>query len=175
MNLFQPSIVSLPVLLRLKVRLPDFASKFMKNTFGISMLLSLCASALAQLPDPPDPRFIANMSVEERIERGKFIRDELSKATPEERKNFRDKFRQKMQALSPEERKTLHEQMHAQWKTMTKDQQEQIRAGRRQMVESLTLEEKAEIKKHRQQEFEKMTPEERQKWRDDMRHHSDKK
>ena len=148
---------------------------FMKNTLSISILFSLCASALAQLPEPPDPRFIANMSVEERIERGKFIQDELSKATPEERKLFRDKFRQKMQALSLEERKALHEQMHTQWKSMTKEQQEQIRADRRQMVESLTPTEKAEIKKHRQQEFEKMTPEERQKWRDDMRHHSDKK
>ena len=147
----------------------------MKNTFVISLLLSLCASALAQLPEPPDPRLIVLLSVVERIERGKYIADELSKATPEERKNFRDKFRQKMQALSPEERKALHEQMHAQWKTMTKEQQEQIRASRRQMIESLTPEEKAEIKKHRKQEFEKMTPEERQKWRDDMHHHSDKK
>ncbi len=51
MNLFQPRAVSLPVLLR----------------------------QIEQLPQPPDPRFIANMSVEERIERGKFIRDELSK------------------------------------------------------------------------------------------------
>ena len=147
----------------------------MKNVLITFLLLGLSGLASAELPEPPDPRMIANMSVEERIERGKFIRAELSKATPEERKVFRDKFRQKLQSMSPQERQALHEQMHAQWKTMSKEQQEQIRTGRRQMIESLTPEEKAEIKRHREQEFEKMTPEERQKWRDDMHHHSSKK
>ncbi len=147
----------------------------MKNALITSLLLSLSGMVLADLPEPPDPRMIAQMSVEERIERGKFIRAELSKATPEQRKAFRDKFREKLQSMSPQERKALNEQMHAQWKTMSKEQQEQIRAGRRQMIESLTPEEKAEIKHHREQEFQKMTPEERQKWRDDMHHHPSKK
>ena len=147
----------------------------MKRSIAVVILLGFSAWVMAELPEPPDPRDIVNMTVSERIEKSKFIGEELSKSTPEERKNFRDKFRQKMQALSPEERKSLHDQMHAQWMTRTKEQQGQILASRRQMIESLTPEEKAEIKKHRKQEFEKMTPEERQKWRDDMHHHSDKK
>ena len=59
-------------------------------------LASLSWFAQAALPEPLDPREVANMSFEQRLEHGRMIREEMKKATPGERKAFRNKMHLKI-------------------------------------------------------------------------------
>ena len=72
---------------------------------------SATCTVLAALPEPLDPRDVSSMNFEQRLAHGRMIREEMNKATPDERKAYRDKMHQKMQALSPQERKELHQKM----------------------------------------------------------------
>ncbi len=106
------------------------------------VMASVSCSALAALPEPLDPRDISSMNFEQRLAHGRMIREEMNKATPDERKAYRDKMHQKMQALSFEERKS--------------------------MMEILTPQERKELREERRRAFDRMNPEDRKKWRDEM-------
>ena len=140
----------------------------MKTIYAALLTLTFTVSSFAELPEPPDPRDIVRMSVQERIEKSSRLQDELLKATPQERKIFRQKMRQNMETLTAKERHDLHEEMHKQWQSMSKEQQDIIRQNRKKLMEQLTPEERIEIKEHRQKALEQMSPQERQKWHDEM-------
>ena len=76
-------------------------SLFLKSCFSLLAATSAVTS-FAALPDPVDPRAVAQMSMEERLEQSRQLRDAMAKATPEERKAYREKLRAKMDTLSPE-------------------------------------------------------------------------
>jgi len=73
----------------------------MKPLYALLLSLTFTVSSFAELPEPPDPRDIARMPAQERIEKSTRLQEELLKATPQERKIFRQKMRQKMEALTP--------------------------------------------------------------------------
>ena len=71
----------------------------LRNAFASTVLAIATCLAHAKLPEPLDPREVSTMSFEQRLEHGRMIREEMKKATPEERKAFRDKMHQKIHFL----------------------------------------------------------------------------
>ena len=75
--------------------------KYLKLSYvilGLVMSSATC-TVLAALPEPLDPREVSSMNFEQRLAHGRMIREEMNKATPDERKAYRDKMHQKMQAI----------------------------------------------------------------------------
>ena len=130
-------------------------SKLSSVILGL-VVASITWSVHAALPEPLDPREVSSMNFEQRLAHGRMIREEMIKATPDERKTFREKMHQKMQALSPQERKELHKKMHSEWKSLSVEQRDQLKQERKSMMEILTPQERKELR------------EERKKWRDEM-------
>jgi hypothetical protein len=125
--------------------------------------------AQAALPEPPDPREVAQLTTEQRIEQARALNQALSQASPQEREAFRAKAMQKMRALSPEERQQVHQRMRADWAAMTDAQRNELRELRKARVAQMTPEERAQMREQRRRMFERMSPEEQKKWRDEMR------
>ncbi|OYW31554.1 MAG: hypothetical protein B7Z51_05040, partial [Methyloversatilis sp. 12-65-5] len=64
----------------------------------------LSGSARAELPDIPDPHAWSTLPAAERDARASALRERLRAATPDERRQFRERLRERLSALPPEQR-----------------------------------------------------------------------
>lgn len=173
-RLFNPKILRIQIefLIKLDTFLKIRESIMRKNIYKVLWMMGLSwmlmQQVFAALPEPLDPRVVANMTFEERQQKTKEIHEALKKATPEERKAFREKVHAKMLALSPEERKALHEKIHEQWKKLTPEQRKQVREERRAMIRAMSPEEREEMKKEREHMKHHWSEEERARWEKEM-------
>jgi Spy/CpxP family protein refolding chaperone len=115
------------------------------------LMVGINSVANAVLPEPQDPRVVANMTFEQRLQMSKDLRQQFKNATPEERREYRQKMRAKFQALSSDERKALREKMHTQWQALSPEQKKELQANRKAMIADLTPQEREEMKKHREE------------------------
>jgi Spy/CpxP family protein refolding chaperone len=127
------------------------------------LIVGINGIANAALPEPQDPRVVANMTFDQRLQMSKDLRQQFNNATPEERRDYRQKMHAKFQALSPDERKALREKMHAQWQALSPDQKKELQDNRKAMIADLSPQEREEMKKHRE-EWKKNHPDGKGGW-----------
>ena len=61
-----------------------------------------CGRALAELPAVPDPQAWSALPPDVRETRARTLREQLKSASPEERRQFRERLRQRLSALPPD-------------------------------------------------------------------------
>ena len=56
------------------------------------LMVGVIGLASAALPEPQDPQAVANMTFDQRLQMSKDLREQFKNATPEERREYRQKL-----------------------------------------------------------------------------------
>ena len=91
-------------------------------------------------------------------------REKLRAATPDERRQFRERLRERLSALPPEQRREIADRLREDWKAMSDADRDRLRAERREYIRSLSAEERKALLRERRELLDRMTPEERRRW-----------
>ena len=118
--------------------------------------------ALGEPSEAIDPIKAAGMSSEKQVDKSKEIGEQIKRATPEERKAFRERLHKEMESLSPEERQEINKKMRARWQGLTDDQKNKIKENGRTLIESMSPEERSAMHTERR-ELRKSIPTEEKK------------
>lgn len=128
----------------------------------------LSGGARAELPAIPDPQAWSSLPAAERDARAGALRERLRAATPDERRQFRERLRERLSALPPEQRREMADRLREDWKAMSDRDRERLRAERRAYIESLSADERRALLRERRELFDRMTPEERRRWQREL-------
>lgn len=120
----------------------------------------LPGSAQAALPEVPDPQAWSTLPA---AERGA-LREKLRAATPNERRQFRERLRERLSALPPEQRREIADRLREDWKAMSDADRDRLRAERREYIRSLSAEERKALLRERRELLDRMAPDERRRW-----------
>lgn len=131
---------------------------------GVLMFGMLPGSAQAALPEVPDPQAWSTLPAAERDARAGALREKLRAATPDERRQFRERLRERLSALPPEQRREIADRLREDWKAMSDADRDRLRAERREYIRSLSGEERKALLRERRELLDRMAPEERRRW-----------